>query len=746
MEQANETHISEQEAKEQLEKQTGITFEYSSAKYNKGLRNWSFAVQNQNGKTVFHAAAVEDFEPYLILAHHLQQPFFEVINRYVWIYGEECEFGLEQPSDRYCLTSRGWLAVAHIESAFLERFGRYRKNYSLQDEQWRVIIAKNECSSSTYRKNQKPTFPPITEEVALVFKDMEEALFLHLPAVPLPSTKTEPQNTETPRAPEAVAPGIPPAEMPPNETIAGGMADTAGQVSQQPEEGTKPDAAAQPTAREKEIKPEDAVQTAAQKQDAKPENAAHTTALEKEVKPDAAAQTTAQEKESRTDAAAQGATTKQKAAAEKIVQKKETNQHTAKDGSTEQTGFILVDTAEHTNKKAGMPERAAQAYKAGKAVGDKTDQTDRYWLDRKQQEEMQAAQRRKRDAAKIQALTEQVEHEQERNNDAYKKIEMLERELAAKKRLQEPLKKDRRFMILAFILCAAIITPFAYKPAATYIQHIITPKYKVQFDPNTAKDGKVPHSFKVKAGAEALIPDAQDLSKFGYIFGGWNTHADGSGTDYEPGASYLFTENTTLYAQWGLERFVHMNELNVRAAPASQAKSLFSLKQNVKVLAFSSDSSTPWVKIKYNGKTGYVNGTYLRLFNITEILIGNSSGQEWLTVPSANPNLRASAMRFLTISVRIEALYPYMAEAKLKIKIIDPYGTILQGNHSPNGYTYIQSKKITKVSDVYTLDGWGNARYSSYYWGKWRVEIWYADPTNPSNTNALIASHSFYLQ
>lgn len=731
MEQANETHISEQEAKEQLEKQTGVTFEYSSAKYNKGLRKWSFAVQNQNGKTVFHAAAVEDFEPYLILAHHLQQPFFEVINQYVWIYGEECEFGLEQPSDRYCLTSRGWLAVAHIESAFLERFGKYRKNYLLQDEQWRVIIAKNKCSSSTYRKNQKPTFPPITEEVALVFKDMEEALFLQLPAVPLPHTKTEPQNTETPPAPEAVAPGTPSADMPPNGTIAGGIADTAGQASQQPEEGSKPDAAAQKTTREKEIKPENAVQTAAP---------------EKEVKSDAAAQTTTQEKKARTNVAVRGAKTKQKVAAEKIVQKKETNQHTAKDGSAEQTGFILVDTAEHTNKKAVIPERVAQAYEEGKAAGDKTDQTDRYGLDRKQQEEMQAAQRRKRDAAKIQALTEQVEHEQERNNDAYKKIEILERELAAKKRPQEPLKKDRRFMILAFILCAAIITPFAYKPAAAYIQHIITPKYKVQFDSNTAKDGKVPHSFKVKTGAEALIPDAQDLSKFGYIFGGWNTNADGSGTDYEPGASYPFTENTILYAQWGLERFVHMNELNVRAAPASQAKSLFSLKQNVKALEFSSDSSTPWVKIKYNGKTGYVNGTYLRLFNITEILIGNSSGQEWLTVPSANPNLRASAMRFLTISVRIEALYPYMAEADLKIKIIDPYGTILQGNRSPNGYTYIQSKKITKVSDVYTLDGWGNARYSSYYWGKWRVEIWYANPANPSNTNALIASRSFYLQ
>ena len=36
----------------------------------------------------------------------------------------------------------------------------------------------------------------------------------------------------------------------------------------------------------------------------------------------------------------------------------------------------------------------------------------------------------------------------------------------------------------------------------------------------------------------------------GYAFTGWNTAADGTGTAYADGASFPFTANTTLYAQW----------------------------------------------------------------------------------------------------------------------------------------------------------------------------------------------------
>lgn len=40
------------------------------------------------------------------------------------------------------------------------------------------------------------------------------------------------------------------------------------------------------------------------------------------------------------------------------------------------------------------------------------------------------------------------------------------------------------------------------------------------------------------------------LTKHGYTFSKWNTAADGSGTDYDPGDTFTITADTILYAQW----------------------------------------------------------------------------------------------------------------------------------------------------------------------------------------------------
>ena len=50
----------------------------------------------------------------------------------------------------------------------------------------------------------------------------------------------------------------------------------------------------------------------------------------------------------------------------------------------------------------------------------------------------------------------------------------------------------------------------------------------------------------------------------GYAFTGWNTAADGTGTAYADGASYPFSANATLYAQWAL---VHTATIINEATP-----------------------------------------------------------------------------------------------------------------------------------------------------------------------------------
>jgi uncharacterized repeat protein (TIGR02543 family) len=49
--------------------------------------------------------------------------------------------------------------------------------------------------------------------------------------------------------------------------------------------------------------------------------------------------------------------------------------------------------------------------------------------------------------------------------------------------------------------------------------------------------------------------DAEDLSKTGYTFAGWNTSADGSGTSYADGDLITLTGDATLYAIWTLETY-----------------------------------------------------------------------------------------------------------------------------------------------------------------------------------------------
>jgi uncharacterized repeat protein (TIGR02543 family) len=46
------------------------------------------------------------------------------------------------------------------------------------------------------------------------------------------------------------------------------------------------------------------------------------------------------------------------------------------------------------------------------------------------------------------------------------------------------------------------------------------------------------------------LPLSSGMTNPGYSFAGWNTDADGSGTQYAGGATYMFTGSQVLYAQW----------------------------------------------------------------------------------------------------------------------------------------------------------------------------------------------------
>ena len=71
-----------------------------------------------------------------------------------------------------------------------------------------------------------------------------------------------------------------------------------------------------------------------------------------------------------------------------------------------------------------------------------------------------------------------------------------------------------------------------------------TPK-TVTFDANGGTGTMAPQS---SGTAESLEPN--EFTRADYAFTGWNTQGNGSGTSYANGATYGFTSDATLYAQW----------------------------------------------------------------------------------------------------------------------------------------------------------------------------------------------------
>jgi len=82
-----------------------------------------------------------------------------------------------------------------------------------------------------------------------------------------------------------------------------------------------------------------------------------------------------------------------------------------------------------------------------------------------------------------------------------------------------------------------------------------TPTYTVIYDGNTNTSGISPndgYSPYASGSTVTVIGNIGSpvLAKTGYIFAGWNTAANGSGTSYSQSGTFIISSNTTLYARW----------------------------------------------------------------------------------------------------------------------------------------------------------------------------------------------------
>jgi uncharacterized repeat protein (TIGR02543 family) len=77
--------------------------------------------------------------------------------------------------------------------------------------------------------------------------------------------------------------------------------------------------------------------------------------------------------------------------------------------------------------------------------------------------------------------------------------------------------------------------------------------YKVTYNANSANSGAFPaDSTGYKQGdTVTVLGNTGSLAKIGYYFTGWNTAADGTGTSYSQGQTFIMgSVNVLLYAKW----------------------------------------------------------------------------------------------------------------------------------------------------------------------------------------------------
>nr|WP_231134435.1 Ig-like domain-containing protein [Motilibacter deserti] len=109
---------------------------------------------------------------------------------------------------------------------------------------------------------------------------------------------------------------------------------------------------------------------------------------------------------------------------------------------------------------------------------------------------------------------------------------------------------------------------FAFASPVERFFDVALATYTVSYDAN-AGTGTTPAASTFSAGGSTTVAAGTGLSRASYVFRGWNTAADGSGTSYAAGATYASNANVTLYARWAPVYTVGYDANGGTGAPAS---------------------------------------------------------------------------------------------------------------------------------------------------------------------------------
>ena len=145
------------------------------------------------------------------------------------------------------------------------------------------------------------------------------------------------------------------------------------------------------------------------------------------------------------------------------------------------------------------------------------------------------------------------------------------------------------------------------------------------------------------------------FTKTGYTFSGWNTAANGSGTSYVNGASYNFTADMTLYAQWTSNIYVVTFDANTGSGSMSDQSANYNISTALTSNAFTKTGYTfaGWNTVAVSGGVDYANGASYPFttsgtlyaqwtINSYSVSFDNNTGTGSMSIQSSNYNVAAN--------------------------------------------------------------------------------------------------------
>nr|WP_274963923.1 InlB B-repeat-containing protein [Bifidobacterium crudilactis] len=185
--------------------------------------------------------------------------------------------------------------------------------------------------------------------------------------------------------------------------------------------------------------------------------------------------------------------------------------------------------------------------------------------------------------------------------------------------------------------------------------------YQVTYNANSATSGSAPakSAATVKGAAVTLAANSGSLARTGYVFAGWNTAADGTGTSYAVSSSQTFAGNTTVYARWVAEYAItyELNGVSVTNpnptaySEASLPVSLTNLSNTTAYTfagwyessSFTGSAVTSIPAGSTGAKTFYAKWTYRVSYDKNSSTSGSAPGQSAAVIKGAAVTLAANS-------------------------------------------------------------------------------------------------------